>query len=160
MEQDTPHESTTTKTVSLPLMCNSGHQIYIVYFPPLDQFGFACAMCHSLGTSITHGEKVLQVMDAVESRVRKIGLQKDDLLFGVDVRAVHQKCPKGHNLMAFEFTQGFGVGCIHCKIYSLTFGDKGRTYEIRVTRELDPMDPKVKLLPRRAALEEPAFTLN
>jgi hypothetical protein len=158
MYEENPTQETATKTVTLPLFCNEGHQIYIVWFPQLDCFGFACAMCHVLGTSITHGERVLEVLDVTAKA--STGFTKADLLLGMGTRVVHQQCTKHHNLMAFEFTEGFGVGCIHCKLYSLTFGDKGRTFEIRVTRKLDPKDPKVKALPTRAVTEDPTFTIH
>jgi hypothetical protein len=152
-------QETSTKTVSLPLMCDEGHQMYIMFLPQVDRFGFGCGMCHKFGSTITHGPRVLEVQEVTSSK----GPTKDfreDLMLGMETKAVHQCCPKGHYVMAFEFTQGFGFGCIHCKIYTLAFMHNERLYEIRVVRELDNNDPKVKALPRRAVVEHPSFTIQ
>jgi hypothetical protein len=114
-------------------------------FPQLERFGFACGVCHVMGTALTHGNKVLQVMPMHNDDVLPMP-KFEELLLGRHVKAIHQCCKKGHYLMAFEYTQGFGVSCIHCKEYSLMFAFNGRAYEIRVTRELERNDPHVHSL--------------
>lgn len=151
-------EETVTKVVTLPLFCPEGHQIYVTHFPQVNMFGFACAMCHRFGTVINHGTKVLEIAE-VDSPRREWGKDIDELLMGLELKAIHQQDLKGHNLMCFEFTKGFGIGCIHCKVYSLTFTFQERVYGIRVLRELAPSDPKVNMLERKPVLEDPSFTL-
>lgn len=154
MEQETQ-----TKTVSLPLMCEEGHQVYIMFLPQLNRFGFGCGMCHKFGSTLTHGPRVLEVQ-AVTAPKGPTADVKAEMMLGMETKAVHQCCPKGHYVMAYEFTQGFGFGCLHCKSYSLEFAHNETVYEIRVVRELDNHDPKVKHLPRRAVVEHPSFTIQ
>jgi len=155
MRQET---ETTKQTVSLPLMCPEGHQIYIMYFPQLERYGFGCGVCHIFGTAITHARLVLQIDDvrALHVHTREM---REEIMLGMGTKAIHQCCPKGHFLMAYEFTDGFGFGCIHCKVYSITFGDKDKTLDIRVTRELEQNDPGVKPL-QGPIKDHPAFTIH
>lgn len=151
-------EENKVKTVTLPLLCEAkGHQVYVMYLPQLERFGFGCGMCHSFGTSLTHGNKVLEIheVNSPKGFVRDV---RADLMLGMETKAVHQCCPKGHYVMAFEMTHGFGFGCIHCKLYSLSFNWKDKVLEVRVVRELEQHDPNARHLERRPIMEHPIFT--
>jgi hypothetical protein len=133
--------NTTTKTSGLPITCARGHQIYATYFPVLNRYGFACGLCHELGTAVTKGNDVLVMRDAEDSYGDS---KKDDLLLYMETKAVHLCCPKSHPLMIFQLrAKGYALGCIHCKCYSKEIEDKGKILSVFVLRTLGTEAGKV-----------------
>lgn len=130
------------KTSALPLTCAEGHQIYAVYFPALKQYGFACGLCHTLGTTVTKGNQILAMRAAHDV----ISSLKEDLLLYTETKCVHLACgPKFHPLMVFQLRagEGYAFGCIHCKRYSREVEDKGKIISVVVLRELEKSAPSV-----------------
>lgn len=143
------------KTTFIPVNCAKGHQIYLVWFPALNRHGFACGLCHILGTTITHGTRLLEVAPA-RSLAEYVPDAKADLMVGMESKAIHTTCSKGHFVMVVEFPmlKEFGFSCIHCKHYSLNVTDRGKDLEIKMVRDLRPeaMAPHI-------ITDHPAFTV-
>jgi hypothetical protein len=148
------NDSQIRKTAFLPLSCFKGHQIYVVYFSAINRHGFACGICHTLGTTLTHGSKLLEIAGVNDSPDWTPD-KRADLLLGMEVKALHTTCSKKHFIMGVEFSElgQYGFGCIHCKSYSLTVQDRGADLEIRVVREVRKDAP-----PPRIITEHPAFS--
>lgn len=135
------------KSSALPLTCAEGHQIYAVYIPALSDYGFACGLCHEIGTTVTKGTQVLAIGSIAEiARHHWQGIKKEDLLLYSETKAAHLSCgPKQHPLMVFQLREGEGYafGCLHCKRYSQEIEDKGTVLSVFVLRELAKPEPKI-----------------
>lgn len=126
------------KTTWIPISCMRGHQIYAVYFPPLDLYGFGCGFCHTLGTAVLDQGKLLEIVPVHQEH--SAPEQRAQLLMGMHVDAAHVRCQKNHNLMLIGFPQlgQYGFGCLHCKAYALEFaGMKGDVLKVLAEKQMN-----------------------
>jgi hypothetical protein len=137
-----PDDEVTRKVQTLPVSCAKGHQVYVLFFPELKRYGFGCGMCHTLGTTVTCGNKVLGIRPV--NRGPQPHMLKEELMLGLGAKGVHVCCGKRHYIMVMEFGGiGYGFGCVHCKTYALETSYQETVLEIRVLRELHHNDANV-----------------
>jgi hypothetical protein len=58
---ETTTDAAITKTKALGVTCAKGHQIYLMYFTELDQYGFGCGTCKTFGLEVDNRGRILTV---------------------------------------------------------------------------------------------------
>lgn len=134
---------TNEKFGTLPVECPNGHQIYVVYFPTLDNYGFACAVCHIFGTA-THYQKGRKdvILQVAVSRGAKIKAMDGDLSLFTEMKAEKISCTRQHQIGVMSVGMAgagsdvdFGFFCDHCKLYALEVEHRGHILQIKEKRD-------------------------
>lgn len=133
MGQIIDSETHAIQTPTIPIECAEGHQLYVVYFPQLDNYGFSCSVCHMLGVTCQDRKLVLEV---VVSEGRPAKALSGDLLMYSEQRAERITCPKGHEIGAMSVGEhgkpiGFGFFDSHCKLYAMEIQHQDRVLVIQ-----------------------------
>lgn len=125
------------KITYYPVECANGHQVYVVYFPAINAYGFSCPTCRDMGVTIETklDGKFAAILEVRVSSGPALLSRSSELLLFTEQKAETISCGKSHQIAVMicwgvDERQIFGFFDKHCKRWSREIEHRGRTLAI------------------------------